>query len=114
MRDDRLRVSDALDQIHLIEQFATAGRDAFFGDLVLQSAILHRLALLGEACRSISPDVRERHQEIPWAQVIAFRNILIHEYFGVDLELVWEVVAEHLDNLKAGLIAILAQLPTGG
>ena len=85
MRDDRLRLLDALEQIQLIQQFSAQGRDAFVNDLVVQSAILHRLALLGEACRGVSTELREAHPDIPWQQIVAFRNIVIHEYFGVDL-----------------------------
>ena len=54
MRADRLRLLDALDQIELISRFSQEGRDAFFSDVLIQSAVLHRLALLGEACRGLS------------------------------------------------------------
>ena len=107
MRNDRLRLLDALEQIELISSFARHGREAFVNDLLVQSAILHRLALLGEACRSVSPTLRDAHPEIPWAQIIGFRNVVIHEYFGVDLELVWTIVAEHTQILRAQLSAIL-------
>ena len=111
MRGDRLRILDAIEQIQLIETFAQPGREAFFRDLLVQSAILHRLALLGESCRVVSPQLREANAGIPWAQIIAFRNIVIHEYFGVDLELVWEIVKEHLGPLKHALTEILEAIP---
>lgn len=79
--------------------FSEKGRETFFNDLLVQSAILHRLALLGEACRGVSPEIRNQHPEVPWAQIIAFRNVVIHEYFGVDLELVWTIVEEHVPSL---------------
>src|ERR1035441_3493672 len=91
MRTDRLRLLDAIEQIELISTFSVRGRDAFFNDLIVQSAILHRLALLGEACRSVSSE-SEAHPEIPWQQIIAFRNVVIHEYFGIELELVWAML----------------------
>ena len=65
MRTDRLRLLDAIEQMELISTFSVRGRDAFFNDLIVQSAILHRLALLGEACRSVSSELREAHPEIP-------------------------------------------------
>jgi uncharacterized protein with HEPN domain len=68
---------------------------------------VHRLALLWEACRGLSDAVREAHSEIPWAQIIAFRNNVIHEYFGVDLALVWTTVTEQLPALGAQLKAIM-------
>lgn len=65
MRTDRLRLLDAIEQIELISSFSERGREAFFTDLLIQSAVLHRLALLGEACRGVSPELREVHPEIP-------------------------------------------------
>jgi uncharacterized protein with HEPN domain len=59
MRADRLRLLDAIEQIDLIRTFSEPGRDAFLDEILLQSAILHRLTLLGEACRSLSPEIRE-------------------------------------------------------
>ena len=111
MRTDHLRLLDAIEQIELISTFSVRGRDAFFNDLIVQSAILHRLALLGEACRSVSSELREAHPEIPWQQIIAFRNVVIHEDFGIDLELVWAIVAEHVATLGAQLHSVVASLP---
>jgi len=110
VRSDRLRLLDALDQIQLIRKFAASGRETFFGDPLSQSAILHRLTLLGEACRGLSTDLRAAHPEIPWNQIIAFRNVVIHQYFGVDLELVWAIVTEHTAALGSSLEAILDAL----
>ncbi len=91
MRPDRLRLLDAIEQTQLISKFAEQGREAFINDDLVQSAILHRLALLGEACRAVSAEVREAHADIPWAQIVAFRNVVVHQYFGIDLELVWAI-----------------------
>ena len=111
MRTDRLRLLDAIEQIELITSFSARGREAFFNDLLVQSAVLHRLALLGEACRGVSPELRKAHAEIPWPQIIGFRNVVIHEYFGIDLELVWAIVAEHIATLGAQLNSVVASLP---
>jgi uncharacterized protein with HEPN domain len=111
MRTDRLRLLDAIEQIELISSFSERGREAFFNDLIIQSAILHRLALLGEACRGVSAELREAHPEVAWPQIIAFRNIVIHEYFGIDLELVWAIVTEHIGALQAQLNLVAASWP---
>jgi uncharacterized protein with HEPN domain len=110
MRTDRLRLLDAIEQIELIASFSARGRAAFFNDLIVQSAVLHRLALLGEACRGVSPELRAEHPEIPWSQIVGFRNVVIHEYFGIDLELVWEIVAEHIATLGGQLNSVVASL----
>ena len=110
MRRDHLRLLDAIEQIELISSFSERGREAFFNDLIVQSAILHRLTLLGEACRGVSAELRSAHPEVPWPQIIAFRNIVIHEYFGIDLELVWTIVAEHMQTLRAQPNSVAASL----
>jgi len=111
MRADRLRLLDAVEQIELIRRFSEPGQEAFFNDVLTQSAILHRLALLGEACRGLSPELREAHPEIPWNQIIAFRNVVIHEYFGIDLDLVWTIITQHVAPLGSSLDSILNALP---
>ena len=111
MRSDRVRLLDAIEQIELIAGFSRPGREVFLVDVMMQSAILHRLTLLGEACRAVSAETRERHPEIPWPQIIAFRNVLVHEYFGVDLELVWTIVDEHLPGLGGQLNRVVDLLP---
>ena len=114
MKTDRLRLLDATERIELISSFSESGREAFVNDLIVQSAILHRLAprltLLGAACRCLSPELRESHPEVPWPQIIAFRNIVIHEYFGIDFELVWAIVAEHTPTLGVQLNSVVASL----
>jgi len=111
MRADRLRLLDAVEQIELIRRFSEPGREAFFNDVLTQSAILHRLALLGEACRGLSLQLREAHPEIPWNQIIAFRNVAVHEYFAIDLELVWVIITQHVAPLGSSLDSILNALP---
>src|ERR1035437_6527825 len=111
MRTDRLRLLDAIEQIELISSFSVRGREAFFNDLIVQSAVLLRLALLGEACRGVSSELREAHPEIPWPQIVGFRNVVIHEYFGLDLELVWVIGAEHVATLGAQLNSVVASFP---
>jgi uncharacterized protein with HEPN domain len=111
MRSDRLRLLDVLEQIDYLTKFALRGESAFLEDEVLQSAILHRLTLLGEACRGLSADLRAQHSETPWPQMIAFRNVVVHQYFGIDLDLVWTIVATDLAPLRRDIVAILANLP---
>jgi uncharacterized protein with HEPN domain len=69
------------------------------------------LALLGEACRGLSSTLRESHPEVPWPQIVAFRNVVVHEYFGIDLELVWAIVTEHVAALGEQLRSISDSLP---
>lgn len=69
------------------------------------------MQIIGEAARGVSPQLRDRHSEIPWTQIVGMRNILVHVYFGVDVDVVWDVVERDLQDLKGNAEAILNTLP---
>ncbi|MBE3581981.1 MAG: DUF86 domain-containing protein [Thermoanaerobacteraceae bacterium] len=97
-----------LESIQRIEDYVKGvTRDEFFEDFQLQDAVIRRLEVIGEAARQLSADLKARHHNIPWAHVIGMRNILIHEYFGVDLGLVWATVHKDLPVLRDAVLEIL-------
>lgn len=100
MRDDRERIKDILEAITLIEKYAVKGKDAFERDELIQTWILHHLLVLGEAAAKVSDDFQEQHAHIPWSQIVGMRNILIHHYFGIDLQVVWGMIEKDLPELK--------------
>jgi uncharacterized protein with HEPN domain len=106
VRDDRLLLGDLLETIQRIEKYASAGRERFESDELVQTWIIHHLQILGEAAKGLSADLRARAPDIPWPQIIAMRNILVHAYFGVDLETVWSTVENDLPHLKSRLEAL--------
>ncbi len=108
MRDDRIRLQDILETIEQIEKYANRGRAAFDQDELVQTWIVHYLLILGEAASGLSADFRRRHPGNEWAEAVGRRNILIHRYFGVELELVWAVVENDLPILKRMIREILA------
>ena len=77
--------------------------EGFRNGEVLQDAVVRNLQILGEAARKISEELRQQHPEIPWSQIIGMRNRLVHEYFRVDVERVWETVTEDLPALLAAI-----------
>ncbi len=111
MRDDRERLLDLLEAITLIEKYASRGRVAFEGDELIQTWIVHHLQIIGEACRTLSSEMRDLHPEVPWAKILGMRNLLVHHYFGIDREAVWSVVERDLPGLKSKVEAILQDLP---
>jgi uncharacterized protein with HEPN domain len=86
------------------------GRQRFESEEMLQVWVVHHLQIIGEAARSISQVLRVAHPEMPWTNVIAMRNLLVHEYFGVDLEEVWSTAVNDLPLPRPVVAAMLAEL----
>ena len=110
MRNDRGRLLDILEAIARIDRHAIRGRETFERDELLQSWVVHNLQLIGEAARRLSDALRGEHPEVPWPAIIALRNYLVHDYFGVDLGIVWRVVDQDLPTLKEQIEATLREL----
>ena len=110
MRAERERLLDILEAIERIEKYAEQGRTAFESDELIQTWIVHHITIIGEACRSLPADFQARHTSIPWADIIAMRNLLIHHYFGIDTDAVWTVVKHDIPELKMNIQAIIISL----
>jgi len=100
VRDDAERLRDILDAIYQIERYLGAGRDEFDASELVQVWVVHHLQIIGEAARGLSRALRSGHPEVPWSDVIAFRNLVVHEYFGIDLQEVWDTALHDLPPLK--------------
>ena len=85
-----------------------AGRIALSEDELIQTWIVHHLMLIGEACRVMSPQFRAAHPDEIWVQAAGLRNVIVHEYFGIDHEIVWGVIERDLPELKRRIVEILA------
>lgn len=95
--------------IRRIEIEAAAGRDAFLDDEKTQIWMVHHLQIIGEAVRAVLDQLKTVAPEYPWSQVVGMRHILVHDYFGIDLNEVWNVVANDLPKLKETVRGLLAQ-----
>ena len=109
MRDDRERLQDIQDSIDQIEKYAVQGQDRFQADELIQVWIIHYLQIIGEAASKLSDEFVQKHSDIPWAEIVAFRNILVHEYFRVNLRTIWKVVERDLPDLKIKVGKILQE-----
>lgn len=108
MRDPYERLRDIQEAITQIIKYTDSGRQSFDQDELVQTWVIHHLEIIGEAARSIPQGFKNNHPEIPWKQIYGMRNILIHQYFGINRDRVWAVVEDDLPTLKASVDAILA------
>ena len=103
MRDNRERILDMLEAIERVEKYARRGEEAFRSEELIQVYILHYLQVLGEAAYKLPSEYRSKHPHIPWPSIVGMRHVLVHDYFDVDLDLVWAVVEKELPTLKLQL-----------
>jgi uncharacterized protein with HEPN domain len=110
MKDVRPYLLHIQDAISRIGGYTSGGRQGFLGDNLVQDAVLRNLMVIGEAAKHIPAAMRRKYREVPWKQVSGMRDVLIHEYFGVRLDLVWETVQRDLPKLDATVATILEDL----
>lgn len=106
-RDERLYLEDIVTSIDRILDYTSQGRDFFFADRKTQDAVVRNLEIIGEAVKNVSEMTRRNHPEVPWRKVTATRDRVIHGYFNVDLDIVWEVVEHEVRDLRERIAAIL-------
>jgi uncharacterized protein with HEPN domain len=107
VRDDAGRLRDILDAIDKVGAYAEKGRHEFEEEELVQVWIVHHIQVIGEAARGLSPELRATHPEVPWSDVVAMRNLLVHEYFGIDLREVWDTAVNDIPPLRAQIQKIL-------
>ena len=109
MKDERVYLGHIRDAISDIRTYASVGEAAFLVDRMRQDAVIRKLEIIGEAVKRLSEKTRGRRPEIPWKQIAGMRDRLTHDYFGVDLGLVWRVVERDLQMLDAAIDGLLRE-----
>jgi uncharacterized protein with HEPN domain len=96
-----------IEAIDRIERYSARGRDAFDHDELIQSWFVRHLQILGEAARTLPDDVRQKAPDIEWKKITGMRHVLVHDYFGIDRDIVWTAVEKELGPLKTSLASLL-------
>jgi uncharacterized protein with HEPN domain len=109
MRSSRLFLEDIIDAIDRIDEFlAEMDQFAFANDEKTKAAVLHKLAVIGEAARHLRDDFAGRYPQVDWDKAAGLRNIIAHEYFSIDYEIVYRTARGSLPKLREQIAAILA------
>jgi uncharacterized protein with HEPN domain len=108
VKDDRVYLRHILECIRRVEEDTAGGKGAFLSSHTLQDAVLRNLQTMTESTQRLSEKTKECYPEIEWHHIAAFRNVLVHDYLGIDLERVWEITQRDVPELKAVILKALA------
>jgi uncharacterized protein with HEPN domain len=107
MREDSVYIHHIVECIRRIEENTSTDREEFLQTHTLQDAVLRNLQTLSEATQRLSDAAKAGYPEIEWFRIAAFRNVLVHNYLGIDLDAVWEIVERDIPELKRVILAML-------
>ena len=108
---DKVRLQHIIDAIVEIETYTeSADLKAFNATSMMRFACIKQMEIIGEASNHISEETKKRFSDIQWAQIVGMRNVFVHEYFGVDSNLAWEIIKTDIPELKQRVIEILNRL----
>jgi uncharacterized protein with HEPN domain len=109
MREDSAYVHHIAECIRRIEENTSKGREEFTLSHTLQDAVLRNLQTMSEATQRLSEAAKTEYPEIEWSRIAAFRNVLVHNYLGIDLEIIWEITQKDVPELKRVITEIIEQ-----
>jgi len=110
VKSDRIYLLQIRDAINRVCLYIAPGRPAFLWSHMIQDAVVRNLEIIGEAVNHLSDQLKDGHGEIPWKQIAGMRDKMIHEHFGVNLELVWRAAETELPGLKLAIETMLQEL----
>ena len=102
MKDDRIYIEHILQSIEKIQSYISGkDQESFSNDSLTQDAVVRQLEIIGEATKRISKELRKNNPDVPWDDMAGMRDVLIHNYIDVDLNIVWKTASESIPGLKA-------------
>lgn len=109
-KEDSVYLLHMRDAIQRILNYTKEGRESFFADSKTQDAVVRNLEIIGEASKNISQSLKATYPDVSWKQIIGMRDKVIHEYFGVNLKIVWDTIEGEIPELKRKIETILENL----
>jgi uncharacterized protein with HEPN domain len=110
VRGDQLYLKHILDAIDKVDTYITVGHEVFVASSHWQDAVIRQLEIIGEATKRLSKQFCSRHSDVPWRRIAGLRDVLIHDYMGVDINAVWEITQKNLPPLRLRVESILREL----
>ena len=114
MRNKEIYLADMIESIKRIESYAESGRESFFETLLIQDGIIRNLEIIGEAANQLDASFQAANPDIDWRGIISLRNLLIHQYHRVDLNLIWRVIVKDIPELKVKIQNIIRESERDG
>ncbi len=114
MKDARLYLCHILECLEKISVFTEAGKEAFLESILIQDAVYRNFEIIGEAAKRLPDETRRAIPDVPWRQVSGFRDVLIHQYDGVDPMQVWKVIESNLPTIRIAISNYLSGLDNNG
>jgi uncharacterized protein with HEPN domain len=111
LRGDLFYLTHILECIARIERYCAAGEQAFLSEELIQDAVLRNLQMVAESSQRLSDELKDRHRDTDWRGLAGFRNVVVHDYLGINIARVWRIVSVDLPALKFQLMAILGDQP---
>ena len=110
-KDPKVHITFILECIELIDKYIKGvAYEQFLSSPQMQDAVIRRIELIGEAVRNIPNEVKDKHSEIQWNRISGMRNLLIHDYLGIDLKITWRVATKEIPDLKKKILEISKEL----
>ena len=107
MKDDQLYLAHIKDAINCVEEFTKEGKDHFVEDRKTRDAVLRNLQTLSESLSKLSQPFKDQLPQVPWNDINGFRNVIVHDYLGLDVDETWEIIEQDLPRLKGWLTPYL-------
>lgn len=107
MKDNAVYLRHILECIRRIEEDTADGKERFLASHTLQDAVIRNLQTMVESTQRLSDDAKNQYPEIDWYRIAAFRNVLVHDYLGVDIEKIWEITQRDVPQLKSVVLRML-------